>query len=114
MKGKLVFLNIWATWCPPCRAELPNIQKLYNDYGDRIIMILASNEDEQKLKMFLEESGYDLPVYRMVQNPPEVFQSSSIPTTFLITPGGRITVRKTGSARWDGKFFTSYLDKFLE
>ncbi len=77
-------------------------------------MVLASNEEEQKLQLFMEQNGYNFPVYRMVQNPPEVFQTSSIPTTFLITQDGRITVRKTGSAKWDGRFFSSYLEKVLE
>lgn len=113
-REKVVFLSIWATWCPPCRAEMPNIQRLYNDYGDRVAMILASNEEEQRLKDFLAEYDYDLPVYRMVRTPPAVFRTSSIPTTFLITAEGRIVVQKTGAARWDGKYFRDYLDSLLE
>jgi len=112
-RGKVVFLSIWATWCPPCRAEMPNIQRLYNEYGDRISMILASQEDPEILQRFLDENGYDLPVYRLIQTPPEKFRSASIPTTFLITREGRITVKKTGSARWDGKFFSAYLEEIL-
>ncbi|HEC42086.1 MAG TPA: TlpA family protein disulfide reductase [Bacteroides sp.] len=113
-RGRVVFLSIWATWCPPCRAEMPNIQRLYDEYGDRLVMILASNEEEDRVRQFLNDNGYDLPVYRMVQNPPEVFQTSSIPTTFLITQDGKVTIRKTGAARWDGNFFKSYLDDILE
>ncbi|MFC2081537.1 TlpA family protein disulfide reductase [Bacteroidota bacterium] len=113
-RGEVVFLNIWATWCPPCRAEMPNIQRLYNEYGDRISMVLASQEDPLKVKQFLDDKGYDLPVYRLVQNLPEKLMTSSIPTSFLINREGRITVKKTGSARWDGKFFTSHLEETLK
>lgn len=113
-RGKVVFLSLWATWCPPCRAEMPNIQRLYDDYAGRLVMILASQEEPGQIRRFLEEQDYELPVYRLVQNPPEKLRASSIPTTYLITGDGRITVRKTGAARWDGAFFRSYLDTVLE
>jgi hypothetical protein len=54
-----------------------------------------------------------MPAYRLVQNPPAKLSTSSIPTSFLISPEGKIQVRKTGAARWDGKFFTAYLDELL-
>ncbi len=113
-KGKAVFLSIWATWCPPCRAEMPNIQRLYQAYGDRLEMVLASQEDPGTIRDFMERYGYDVPVYRLVQNPPEKLSASSIPTTFLITEEGRIAVRKEGSAKWDGRYFRSFLDSILE
>ena len=112
-RGEAVFLSFWATWCPPCRAELPNIQNLHDEFGNRISMILASNEDAALLKKFLSDNDYDFPVYRMVENPPTVFQAGSIPTTFLVTPDGNISVKKTGAARWDGKFFQNYLEGIL-
>jgi thiol-disulfide isomerase/thioredoxin len=113
-RGEVIFLSLWATWCPPCRAEMPNIQRLYDEYGERIAMVLASQEDPAALKKYLSEQGFRLPVYRLVQNPPEVFQASTIPTTFLITPEGMLSVRKKGAAKWDGNFFKSYLDGLLE
>ena len=113
-KGEAVFLSIWATWCPPCRAEMPNIQRLYNEYGERLSMVLASQEEAGHLKRYLQDNGYDLPVYRLVQNTPDILDVSSIPTTFLVTPEGRIAVRKAGAARWDGNHFKAYLDKILD
>ena len=67
MKEKPVFLSFWATWCPPCRAELPNIQRLHEKFGDRIAMVLASNEDVPVLEKFMLENDYDFPVYRLVK-----------------------------------------------
>ena len=81
-KNKVVLLNFWATWCPPCRAELPAIQELYNDYGDRINFVLVSSEEPGKLKTFLHESGYTLPVYTQQSPLPPAFRVQSIPTTF--------------------------------
>ena len=112
-KGEVVFLSIWATWCPPCRAEMPNIQHLYEQYGDRVSFVLASQEDPETILRFMEDQGYSMPVYRLVQNPPAKLSTSSIPTSFLISPEGKIQVRKTGAARWAGKFFTAYLDELL-
>ena len=77
-------------------------------------MVLASQEDPATVKAFMEEKGYDMPVYRLVRNLPESLQSTSLPTTFLISRDGRITVRKTGAAKWDGQFFTDYLDDLLD
>ena len=112
-KDDVVFLSIWATWCPPCRAEMPNIQQLFVLYGNRVRFVLASQEEPETTNRFMEERGYTMPVYRLVQNPPSKLSTSSIPTTFLIAPGGKIHVRKTGAARWDGKFFRAYLDEML-
>ncbi len=112
-KGEVVFLSIWATWCPPCRAEMPNIQRLFEQYGDQVSFVLASQEDPETILRFMEDQGYSMPVYRLVQNPPTKLSTSSIPTSFLISPEGKIQVRKTGAAKWDGKFFTAYLDELL-
>jgi thiol-disulfide isomerase/thioredoxin len=112
-KDEVVFLSFWATWCPPCRAEMPNIQHLFEQYGDRVSFVLASQEEPETILRFMEDHGYSMPVYRLVQNPPAKLSASSIPTSFLISPEGKIQVRKTGAARWDGKFFTAYLDELL-
>ncbi len=112
-KDEVVFLSIWATWCPPCRAEMPNIQHLFEQYGDRVSFVLASQEEPETILRFMEDQGYTMPMYRLVQNPPAKLSTSSIPTSFLISPEGKIQVRKTGAARWDGKFFTAYLDELL-
>jgi thiol-disulfide isomerase/thioredoxin len=45
--GEVILLNFWATWCPPCRAEMPSIQKLYDDYGDKIKILLVTSEEEE-------------------------------------------------------------------
>jgi hypothetical protein len=92
---------------------MPNIQNLYEQYGDRIQFVLASQEAPEAISRFMEDHGYTMPMYRLVHNPPSKLSTSSIPTTYLITPVGKISVKKTGAAKWDGKFFTTYLDKLL-
>ncbi len=100
-KGKVIFLNFWATWCPPCRAEMPEIQKLYEEYSQQenpevVIMGIAApsygkEQDIDGVKKFLEDNGYTYPV--LMDESAELFTKygiSSFPTTFMITKEGKI------------------------
>lgn len=100
-KGKTVFLNFWATWCPPCRNEMPEIQKLYEEYseeGDPSVIILGiaapnygSEGSEEEIRAFLEEKGYTYPV--VMDHTASMFMQYGIysfPTTFMIDANGNI------------------------
>lgn len=113
-KGKVVVLNFWATWCPPCIAEMPSFQDLYDDYGDRVAFYFVSTEEQEKLRRFLQKHEYDLPVYRPLSVPPEQLQDRSLPTTFVISRSGEIAVKKTGSANWNSSRLRELLDELLE
>ncbi|MBL6962745.1 MAG: TlpA family protein disulfide reductase [Bacteroidetes bacterium] len=112
-QAKIVFLNTWATWCPHCIAEFPGIQRLYNEYGTRVEFIILSHEKPATVRAFLEKEGYDFPVYLTYGNIAEVFDSRSLPTTFLISQEGKILINKKGSARWDGEKVKNLLDALL-
>ncbi len=113
LKGNVIFLNFWATWCPPCIAEMPSIQKLHESYGDKIKMILISQEDPETIKAFLEKNQYSMPTYILTGPIPEIFQSKSIPSTFLISPEGQLILKKKGAAKWNSKKVTKLLDKMI-
>lgn len=100
-KGKTVFLNFWATWCPPCRAEMPDIQKLYETYsteGDDALIVLGvagpgqgREKSEEEVKQFLEDNGYTYPV--LMDTTGEQFVNYgvySLPTTFMIDRDGNV------------------------
>jgi thiol-disulfide isomerase/thioredoxin len=108
-KGKVVFFNLWATWCPPCIAEMPAIQELYDKYkdNDQIAFFLVSNEDPQKVSEFIKKRGYSFPVYINNYRLPVAFETNSIPTTFVISKSGEIVINQVGAANWSG-------DKMLE
>lgn len=111
-KGKTVFLNFWATWCGPCRSEMPDIQKLYETYeteGDNAVIILGvaapglgQEKDEAGIKAFLDESGYTYPT--LMDTTGDLFSEygiSSFPTTFMIDREGNVFGYVSGALNED-------------
>jgi len=114
-KGKVVFVNFWATWCPPCRAEMPSIQKLYDDYGDRIEFVFHTNElESDKVNSFLDKNNYTLPSFNSYNNQPKEFDVSTIPATFILDKSGRIVIHEVGAVDWNSDKFRKLLDELLE
>jgi len=102
LKGKPIFVNIWATWCPPCRAELPSIQRLYDAVKDEgVAFLLISNETRDQIGGFAESQGLNLPFCRSVQGVPSVFDTRGIPATFIVSPGGQVVMKQVGAYEWD-------------
>ena len=112
-KGKVTFLSYWATWCPPCLAEMPSIQELYIDYGDKVQFLLLTQEDPQVVQRFLNKKGYNLPVYFPQMNAPENLSSKSIPTNYVIDAHGTILIKETGAADWNSQKVRTLLDGLL-
>jgi len=114
LQGKVVFMNYWATWCPPCVAEMPNIQSLYDKMksNDNIQFVMVNlDESRNKAEKFINEEGFTFPIYRPASATPKVFQSSTIPTTFVISKDGKIVSTHKGMAKYDTQKFRSYLKK---
>ncbi len=104
-KNKVLFVNFWATWCPPCVGEMPEIQDLYDAYKNNpnIRFLMLTNDTPDKVKAFLTKRKYSFPVYFYSYQPPEAFKSSVIPTTFIISKDGKILVKETGATNWNGE-----------
>ena len=113
VKGKVVLVNFWATWCPPCIAEMPSLQKLYNDYKDKMEFVFVSNEDRSAIRQFLKDKGYTFSVVTPLTNYPDAFDVSSIPRTFLMDKTGRIIIDKTGAANWNSESVRTIIDELL-
>ena len=107
-KGKVIFLNFWATWCPPCRAEMPDIQKLYErspKEGEGAVIVLGvaspklgNEKDEAGIKAFMDKNGYTYPVLMDARG--ELFSAygiRAIPTTFMIDREGNVYGRVQGA-----------------
>ncbi len=103
-RGKFVFLNFWATWCGPCRYEMPSMQKVYDELKDEGFVIVAVNlqEDRKLVKKFLDQYGLTFPV--LLDKKGRVgamYGARSIPTTYLIDRKGYIIGRAIGAREWD-------------
>ncbi|MEP2024462.1 MAG: TlpA disulfide reductase family protein [Reichenbachiella sp.] len=110
-KGQTVFLNFWATWCPPCVAEMPDIHDLYEKVKNENVAFVLISQDENfdKAKNFLDRKSYSFPVYQLASSLPKIFSSRSIPTTFVISPEGKIIAKHTGMAKYDTEAFRQLL-----
>ena len=110
-KNKVVFINFWATWCPPCIAEMPDINALYQEVDSEGIqfVLISLDDDFEKAKRFVEKKGFDFPIYQLGSPLPQVYESQAIPTTFVISPDGEVVVRKSGMAKYNTKKFRAFL-----
>lgn len=101
-KGKPVVVNFWASWCPPCKAELPDFQKVYDETGEDVVFLMVNLVDGQRETLeiatrFVEENGYTFPVYYDTnQDAAIAYGISSIPTTLMIDKDGYIVTGQQG------------------
>jgi thiol-disulfide isomerase/thioredoxin len=113
LKNKVIFLNIWATWCPPCVAEMPGIQSLYDkvksDKNIAFVMLSVDENGTEKVKKFIRKKGFNFPVYLPASNLPPAFETQSIPTTFILDRTGKIATRHEGMADYDSEKVQTFL-----
>jgi cytochrome c biogenesis protein CcmG, thiol:disulfide interchange protein DsbE len=103
-RGKVVVLNFWATWCPPCRAEMPSMQRMYDELGDEGIDLIAVDlqESEKTVKDFLDKNDYTFPVLLDTDGRAgATYGARSIPTSFVIDTEGYAVAMVVGSREWD-------------
>lgn len=110
---KVIVINFWATWCPPCVAEMPSFQKLYDKYQDKVIFLFVANDKTEKVNKFMIDKSYHFQNFYEVSNTPPELISSSIPTTFIINKRGNIIMKKKGAANWNSDFIHTFLNKHI-
>jgi len=110
-EGKTIFINMWATWCAPCLAEMPNIHSLYQQVAsDAIVFVMISvDEDVDVVRQFVKQKGYTFPVYRLTHPMPAVYDSAVLPTTYVIAPNGKLVTKHVGMAQYNTDAFKTYL-----
>jgi len=113
MEGNIILVNFWATWCPPCVAEMPSLNNLYKDYGDKITFVFMANDKIKNVNSYFEKNGYDLPVYYSKDNEPIALQSPSIPTTYIIDDQGTIVMKEVGAYNWNSTSVRNQIDELL-
>ena len=97
--GKPIILNFWASWCGPCKMEMPELQKFYEQYGEEIHFLLVSVDDDvDAAKAFIADSGYSFPVYFDTTSAGAyTYGASSIPLTYFIDAEGNLTAYYMGA-----------------
>jgi DsbE subfamily thiol:disulfide oxidoreductase len=99
LKGKPVLLNFWATWCPPCRAEMPHIQAAYKEYGAAGLIVVAIDEQESadEVRRFANEFGLTFPLALDTSGQVgQKYLARALPTSFFVDRGGIIRHKFTG------------------
>ena len=108
LRGKVVFINFWASWCPPCRAEFPSIETLYSQFKDNPdVFFLTINEDSDlaKGRAYLDNENFSVPMYQSISNVSSEVYSGTLPTTLVLDKEGVIRYHHTGIANYaSGKF----------
>ena len=114
-KNKPLFLNFWGTWCPPCIKEWPSIQDLYEKRKGNIdFVLIAMKDDEEKVRNFLKEKNYTVPVY-IAQSPiSEKILPKAFPTTFLLDQHGRILKKEDTATDWNTDSINEFIDTILK
>jgi len=118
LKGKVIFLNVWATWCGPCRDEMPSMETLYNEFksnGD--FVMLAVSQDRQgkdAVRSYVDRNGYHFKVLLDPDNTiSEAYNVSGVPETFIIDRHGRIVAHRMGGFDWSSSDVRDALEQLL-
>jgi cytochrome c biogenesis protein CcmG, thiol:disulfide interchange protein DsbE len=118
MRGKPVLLNVWATWCHPCREEIPALEQLHQAYGGRGLQIIGVSIDqggnEQGIREFMQEFGASYPVWLDPEGEVQtVFSTVGVPNTFLIDPEGNVVWKHVGPVAADDAELRRLIEKSL-
>lgn len=117
-KGKMVFLNLWATWCPPCIAEMPSMEALHKKFKDKGLIVMAVNSEESinKVNKFIKKRNYTFLVLLdedgSVAN--DSYRAIGFPTTYLIDRLGNVVGKAEGAREWDSRESVQLIEEMLK
>jgi len=119
LRGKVVFLNIWATWCAPCREEMPSMEKLYQRLHDNkgFVMLAVSQDTSSRDEVlaYVKKHGYHFDVLLDPKNAvAETYKVSGVPETFIIDRQGRIVAHHSGAFDWSQSAISDALEELLK
>ena len=117
LEGKTIFINIWATWCAPCVAEMPSINALRSKFKDDPnvhFLMISEDKDFNTAIKWIDKKGFDLPVHNLASRLPDMYETGYVPSTFVISPEGDVVVRHTGMANYNTRRFRKLLGKLSE
>ncbi|NGF56165.1 TlpA family protein disulfide reductase [Parapedobacter sp. SGR-10] len=116
LKGKVVFINFWATWCPPCRKEMPSIQALYDKFktNENIVFLIVEIEhDVEGTKKFLADQNLSLPIYYPEGDIPQDWLGGAIPTTVILDKTGKLAAKQEGMYDFSTKSVEDFIQNLI-
>ncbi len=119
LRGKVVFLNVWATWCEPCREEMPSMQTLYDNFkGNKDFVMLAVSQDTKgraAVAPYVAKNGYHFTILLDPENKiGETYDVSGVPETFIIDRKGQIVAHHMGAFDWSRPDVKDALQQLLD
>jgi peroxiredoxin len=116
-RGKVVLINFWASWCPPCIYEMPELQKLQNHFANKAFEVVTINvgENKYKVRKFSKAIKLDLPI--LLDTTRNTFSSwgvATLPTSFLIDSDGHIRYKARGNPGWEDQETLSIIEKMIQ
>lgn len=117
LKGKVIFINFWATWCPPCLAEMPSINKLYEQYKsdkDVVFIMVDADSNLAKAQKYMDSRSYGMSVYSVASNIPENLFKGALPTTIVFDKQGRISYNESGAANYASSKFIEFIEQLKD
>ena len=117
LQGKVVFVNFWATWCPPCQAEMPSINSLYDTYRNDtniVFLVVDADGDMTKSGEFMAKHDYQMPLYVAVGNVSKELFDGSMPTTSVIDKSGRLALNHVGAADYNSAKMHRFIDLLIK
>lgn len=116
LKGKVVFINFWATWCGPCRAEMPSINVLYDKFKDNpniVFLIVEIEGDKEKAAAFVKNEKLTLPISYPNSDIPKEWLSESIPSTVILDKNGNLATRHEGMADYSTPDVATFIQDLI-
>lgn len=113
-KGEVVFINFWGTWCGPCVAEMPALQKLYEAKSSNVkFAFIAMQDKPEKINSFLKKTSYTIPVYEANSKFSTEIHPNTYPTTYILNKKGEIVLFERGAVNWNAPEVHQLLDKLI-
>ncbi|WP_298472449.1 TlpA disulfide reductase family protein [uncultured Maribacter sp.] len=113
-KGKVVFINFWASWRLPCAAELQEIQEVYSTYGNAVDFYIITDEEREPVELFMKKNKFTFPVTYLIIGGDSPLDVLEPPASYVLNKKGEIVIKETDIADWDNATISALLEELIK